>query len=491
MGNDSSSAEIRARQGHPSIDSDGHILEYRQIVLDYVATMFGPKLRDDFLAWDERPKPGQWASASPQERFDQRIGRPQFWGTAARNTLDRATAVFPALRRARLDELGIDYAILYPSAGLYYITNPHDDFRPALCRAYNAMVADLYREHDDRMTPVGVIPMHTPKEALAALDHAVEELGLKAVMLANFVVRTVPAAKAASPEIAGAAHWYDMLALDSIYDYDPVWARCQELGVAVTAHNTTFGWGMRRSVSNFMYNHCGHFAAGGELFAKALFFGGVTARFPGLNFAFLEGGAAWGGVLFQGLVSRWEKRHAGVVRNYDSATVDQALMRRLFDEHAGDLIAAHIDPERGADPPPRDLGLGPADRDDPTMVDDFAACGIGRAEDIVERFARPFYFGCEPDDPYAGATVRAEGMPFGTPLNAIFSSDIGHWDVIDARHVLGEAYEMLEDGLMDEAGYRDFMFANAVRLHGGMNPDFFKGTVIEDDAAAVLANRPS
>ena len=283
-----------------------------------------------------------------------------------------------------------------------------------------------------------------------------------------------------------AAHWYDMLALDSIYNYDPVWARCQELGVAVTAHNTTFGWGMRRSVTNFMYNHCGHFAAGGEMFAKALFFGGVTARFPGLNFAFLEGGAAWGGVLFQGLVSRWEKRHAGVVRNLDSENVDQALMRRLFDEYAGDLITAHIDPERGADPPPRDLGLGPADRDDPAMVDDFAACGIGSAEDVVERFARPFYFGCEPDDPYAGAAVRAEGMPFGTPLNAIFSSDIGHWDVTDARHVLGEAHEMLEDGLMEEAGYRDFMFANAVRLHGRMNPDFFKGTVVEDDAAAVL-----
>ena len=87
--------------------------------------------------------------------------------------------------------------------------------------------------------------------------------------------------------------------------------------------------------------------------------------------------------------------------------------------------------------------------------------------------------------------MRAEGMPFGTPLNAIFSSDIGHWDVIDARQVIGEAYEMLEDGLMDEAGYRDFMFANAVRLHGGMNSDFFKGTVIEDDADTVLANRPS
>jgi len=33
-----------------------------------------------------------------------------------------------------------------------------------------------------------------------------------------------------------------------------------------------------------------YFASAGEAMAKALFFGGVTRRFPELNFAFLEGG---------------------------------------------------------------------------------------------------------------------------------------------------------------------------------------------------------
>lgn len=35
-----------------------------------------------------------------------------------------------------------------------------------------------------RMTPAAVIPMHTPEEALAELDHVVE-LGLKAVSFAT------------------------------------------------------------------------------------------------------------------------------------------------------------------------------------------------------------------------------------------------------------------------------------------------------------------
>ena len=54
------------------------------------------------------------------------------------------------------------------------------------------------------------------------------------------------------------------------------------------------------------------------------------------------------------------------------------------------------------------------------------------------------------------------------------------------NEVLAEAYELVEDDLLDEGDFRDFTFANAVRLHGGMNPKFFDGTVVEDDARAIL-----
>ena len=51
--------------------------------------------------------------------------------------------------------------------------------------------------------------------------------------------------------------------------------------------------GSRRSISNYVYNHIGSFAAANDAFCKALFLGGVTRRFPELNFGFLEGGVAW------------------------------------------------------------------------------------------------------------------------------------------------------------------------------------------------------
>ena len=84
------------------------------------------------------------------------------------------------------------------------------------------------------------------------------------------------------------------------------------------------------------------------------------------------------------------------------------------------------------------------------------------------------------------ATAFSKGIPFGAQLNAIYSSDIGHFDVIDFRDPLPEAYELVEDGHITEANFRDFVFANSVRLWGKQNPAFFDGTVVAKEAAAVL-----
>jgi hypothetical protein len=53
--------------------------------------------------------------------------------------------------------------------------------------------------------------------------------------------------------------------------------------------------------------------------------------------------------------------------------------------------------------------------------------------------------------------------------------------------VLPEAYELVEDGLMSEDDFRDFLFTNPVRFWGEANPNFFNGAVVEREAAACLA----
>ena len=56
------------------------------------------------------------------------------------------------------------------------------------------------------------------------------------------------------------------------------------------------------------------------------------------------------------------------------------------------------------------------------------------------------------------------------------------------EEVLEEAYEMVEHGLITEDDFRDFVFTNPTTLWTGTNPDFFKGTVVEDAVGKLLAN---
>ena len=67
------------------------------------------------------------------------------------------------------------------------------------------------------------------------------------------------------------------------------------------------------------------------------------------------------------------------------------------------------------------------------------------------------------------------------------SFDLGHWDVTDMNGAAAEAYEQLEDGLIDETDFRKFAFSNSVQLYAGPNPNFFDGTRIEAQANAELA----
>ena len=62
----------------------------------------------------------------------------------------------------------------------------------------------------------------------------------------------------------------------------------------------------------------------------------------------------------------------------------------------------------------------------------------------------------------------------------MFGSDIGHWDVPDMTKVLVEAHEMVDDGLITDDDFRNFSFGNVVAMHNGMNPNFFKGTIVQE-----------
>ena len=52
--------------------------------------------------------------------------------------------------------------------------------------------------------------------------------------------------------------------------------------------------------------------------------------------------------------------------------------------------------------------------------------------------------------------------------------------------VTEEAWELVEHGLITDTDFRDFVFGNPARLWATMNPEFFKGTVVEDAVKQLL-----
>ncbi len=473
----SSSSQIRAQLDHPVLDADGHTVEFMPAVREYLKDVAGGEVAARiFSSPAGNPIPFGWYKASPSERLTDRRSRPPWWGLPSENTLDRATAMLPKLMYERLDETGVDFAIVYPTAGLFALGTPITEARLALCRAINDYHADVFAPYRDRLCPVAVIPMHTPEEAVAELDYAVRERGFKAILMAGHVMRPIT-----TSADTRRATWMDHLGVDSLYDYDPVWQRCLDLGVAPAFHSGGMGWGSRNSVNNYMFNHLGHFAAAGEATCKSLFMSGVTRRFPQLRFAFLEGGTGWAVNLYNDIIGHWEKRNRSNVYRYDPRRMDLEQMQALFASHGAEVLN-RLDSQAL---PSLIAPMGESFEAD-EMIDEWRAIGIERAEDIRDRFVPSFFFGCEADDPMNAMAFDTRLNSFGARLQAIFSSDIGHWDVPDISEVLEEAYELCADGFLDETDFRDFTFANTVHLYGQMNPTFFDDTVVADACAAEI-----
>jgi predicted TIM-barrel fold metal-dependent hydrolase len=471
------SAQIRAKLDHPLIDGDSHIIEYSPVLMDFLKEAGGQEAVDDFPI-HLRGGRGGWYSMSQDERLYHRKVRAPWWALPTKNTFDRCTAMLPKLYHSRMDDFGLDFAVLYPTLGLGFPAIEDTDFRALICHSYNEYIASAYAEYSDRMTPAAAIPLHTPAEGIHELEHA-KSLGLKVAMIPSYVRRSVPRVASEHPDLQNQVTYLDNFTIDSAHDYDPFWAKCVELGFAVAAHSGGMGFDDRASVSNYMHNHMGHFAAAGEVLAKGMLMGGVTKRFPDLRVALLEGGVVNGSRLYVDIHARWKKRNLTAIENMNPANLDTDKARELFEQYGDAATVAKIDQLNNA------LGVGrqkvPLD-----VRDDFSAMGVASPEDIRDRFIPNFYFGCEADDSLAFMAFNRKAYPTRAQVRAIMSFDLGHWDVTDMNGAAAEAYEQLEDGLIDETDFRTFAFSNSVQLYAGPNPNFFDGTRIEKEASLEL-----
>ena len=197
MSSHRSPAEVRSSLKHPIIDADGHWIEYGPVFAERMRKVAGDKAADGFLASQRRIPDALGLSIA--DRKQRGIAMEGYWSRQSTNTRDRATAMMPRMLYDRLDELGIDFGIIYPTAGLSIPRIADDETRRAVVRGFNIVTAEYFAKLSDRLTPAAVIPMFTPDEAIAELDFVTKQLGAKVGMFGGGVPRRVPMAKDLDP----------------------------------------------------------------------------------------------------------------------------------------------------------------------------------------------------------------------------------------------------------------------------------------------------
>ena len=208
-----------------AIDADGHILEPADVWEKYI----DPQYRDqairvrtgsdglEILELDGRPskymQPGGLAGFGGMGKSHEEMGPSPdrtYMGEAPFGSMD------PTQRLERMDQEGLEKAIVYPSLGLLWETEEVEDFglQAAFARAYNRWVEDFCSGTNGRLVPIAHISMGDPQEAARELERAVKN-GAKGAFFVPF-----------TPTWKSHAH----------PDYDPFWAKVQELEVPVGIH---------------------------------------------------------------------------------------------------------------------------------------------------------------------------------------------------------------------------------------------------------------
>jgi len=87
------------------------------------------------------------------------------------------------VRLKDMDQEGIDHSVIYTSVGLFLGGDGDPLLTGALCRAYNNWISDFCKQAPGRLSALAIVPLMDIEASVAEVRRAVEQLGLKGVMI--------------------------------------------------------------------------------------------------------------------------------------------------------------------------------------------------------------------------------------------------------------------------------------------------------------------
>ena len=292
-----------------AIDADGHILEppdtwekyidpqYRDRAIRITKNQAGLEILEIGGGPSKYRKPGQLAQSGAMGKKGADL-KPH----PDKTYVNQAPfgAMDPKERLARMDQEGLEKAIIYPTLGLAWETEDVDDLglQAAYARAYNRWVVDFCAASAGRLIPIAHISFGDSQGAARELERAVKS-GCKGAFFVPF-----------TPTYKSHAH----------PDYDPFWAKAQELGVPVGIHPSGEPPAKRvhqrfRDMQKWaLWHHNVHGAQGPLQAFTALFQYGLFDRFPTIKVVVLESGAGWAGYLLNRMDAVYDSPLGDTVR---------------------------------------------------------------------------------------------------------------------------------------------------------------------------------
>jgi predicted TIM-barrel fold metal-dependent hydrolase len=175
--------------------------------------------------------------------------------------------------RRFLDQTGISWTVLYPTAGLAVGRIVAPEWAVVACRAYNNWLYEKFVRRNSRLRAVALIPFQDIDAAVAELRRAVNELGMLGGMLPSN-------GEAIQGHLGNKIYW-------------PIYEEAEKLGCSLAVHvGSLHHMGLDSFATYYPAHALGHpFSL--MIQCGAMLAHGVFDRFPKLRVAFLEGGATW------------------------------------------------------------------------------------------------------------------------------------------------------------------------------------------------------
>lgn len=209
-----------------------------------------------------------------------------------------------AARLADMDRAGVHTQIIYPTLFLIDVTDDAP-LQVALCGAYNQFLGEVYRQANNRLRWVTVLPYLSIDDSIAQM-HEAKNSGAVGLFFSGIM---------------------GSLTLNNPH-FNPIYAEAEKLGLPICVHT---GQGSRPLLEffdlelngTFGSSHCPPIIGFRDLVASA-----IPEKFPNLKFGFLEVSASWVPFLYHHL-----KRSARPRPSFPNARWKFSTCKEMFREY--------------------------------------------------------------------------------------------------------------------------------------------------------------